>query len=83
MTDQLMPNICTLHKAWLAADTAWHNAIVDAYPKKWPGDVRYTPAGKGEPGTPLRAAHDAWESARDAFHAAGGFNALRPGRLVP
>lgn len=65
-----------LHAAWLSADTAWTAAMQAAYPRAWPGDIRYIPKGRGELGTPLRAAYEAYTAARDAFHAAGGFGKL-------
>jgi hypothetical protein len=61
-----------LYDSWIAADRAWMDAIESAHPREWPGDVRYTSRGKGEPGSALRAAHDTFTAARDAFHAAGG-----------
>lgn len=61
-----------LYLAWSETDRAWVLEIEKAFPKDWPGDVRYIEKGKGEPGTPLRAAFDAMVAARDAFKQAGG-----------
>ena len=61
------------YMAFENADRAWHAAIVAAFPKRWPGDVRYQPEGMGSPGTALRAAYDefhrtrvVWDEARTA-----------------
>lgn len=72
--------IAALWDAWLAAERLWVAEIVNACPRKWPGAVRYTAAAKGEPGTPLRAASDAWEAAKVAFFAAGGYDWLKRGK---
>jgi hypothetical protein len=55
--------------AFRAADDAWGDALYAAFGKR-AGDVRYTPAGKGEEGSELRrlykvrdAAHIAWDRA--------------------
>jgi hypothetical protein len=58
-----------LYHAAVLADQVWHNAIVQAFPREWPGNVRYTKRGEGEPGTPLRAAFESWKLARDAWRA--------------
>lgn len=68
-----------LYEAWVAADQAWSHAIELAFPKEWPGDVRYMPKGKGEPGTLLRAACETRQEAEKAFRAAGGFSATSNG----
>lgn len=65
-------DIVRLYHAWGAADDAWGRAIKQAYPKQWPGDVRYTERGKGAPGSALRAAYDAHQVAQKAFYNAGG-----------
>lgn len=52
-----------LYRAAVAADDAWSVAIAAAFPKERAGDARYTAKGKGEPGSPLRAAHDRREEA--------------------
>jgi hypothetical protein len=58
------PTANSLFTAWTEADDAWMKALKAAFPRKNAGDVRYTSLAKGEPGTELRAAYD-------AFHAAG------------
>ncbi len=69
-----------LYEAWVAADQAWSAAIELAFPKEWPGDVRYIQKGKGEPGTLLRAAYETRQAAEEAFRAAGGFDAMTTDR---
>ena len=61
-----MNHIHTLYYAAIKADDAWHNELVRLF-KKDAGDVRYTKAGKDEPGSVLRKLHDDWEVARDAW----------------
>jgi hypothetical protein len=51
---------------WLAAEHAWIKQIKSTLRGR-PGDLRYTKAGKGEPGSPLRAAYDEWEVARKEY----------------
>lgn len=58
------------YAAAIAADESWMAEIRRAYPREWAGDVRYTDRAHGEPGTPLRAAYEAYESARITFEAA-------------
>lgn len=65
-----------LYDAWVAADHAWSDAIKATFPKRWPGDVRYMPEGRGAPGSPLRAAYDACSVSANAFRDAGGFDRL-------
>jgi hypothetical protein len=50
------------------ADENWSRIGQATFGKRW-GDVRYTAAGKGEPGSALRQAHDAYEKAREAWRA--------------
>ncbi len=57
-----------LHRAALATDDAWQAELVRCFGKQ-AGDVRYAKAGKGEPGTPLRAAYEARKAAQEAWHA--------------
>lgn len=45
------------------------DAIRAAFPRRRAGDVRYTTDAHGEPGTPLRAAYDAYVEARDRWDA--------------
>lgn len=59
-----------LFAAWAEADDAWMAAIKAAYPRKNAGDVRYTALAKGEPGTELRAAYDAFHAAAAAWRKA-------------
>jgi len=54
------------HLAFQVADDAWSLELQKAFGKR-AGDVRYTPRGKGEPGTALRTAYDAREAARIAY----------------
>lgn len=54
------------HRAFQAADDAWSVELRKAFGKQ-AGDIRYTPRGKGDHGTALRAAYDAREAARIAF----------------
>lgn len=46
-----------LYLKCLEAEAAWMREIEASLPGR-PGDVRYTPAAKGEPGTALAAAHE-------------------------
>jgi hypothetical protein len=66
------PDFQALYTAWVQADRAWTAEIEKAFPKAWPGDVRYTRKGRGEPGTALHAAHAALDRAHIAFVSAGG-----------
>lgn len=52
-------------KRFQAADEAWMKEIAKLPGR--PGDVRYTKAARGEPGTALRAAHDEFVAAGDAW----------------
>lgn len=70
------PTATAAWNTWIAADHAWHDAIAASYPGQRAGDLRYTAIGKGKPGTELRAAHDAFMAAGDAW------NAIRDGDLV-
>lgn len=58
----------SLHAAALMADAAWHQHLEKVF-GKGAGDARYTPAGKGEPGSALRVAHDRWREANEAWRA--------------
>jgi hypothetical protein len=52
------------------ADDAWTKAYRAICPKGvWPGDFRYTPAAKGEPGSELHALYLAFVEASEAMHA--------------
>lgn len=59
-----------LFESWLEADRAWGAILAATFPNAHAGDVRYTDAGKGEPGTPLRAAYDEFCRAGSAWHEA-------------
>jgi hypothetical protein len=60
-----------VYGAWVAADEAWMAALRQAFPRKRNiGDLRYTDAGKGEVGTPLRKAFDAFVRAGSAWREA-------------
>lgn len=52
-----------LFDAAVAADKEWTAEIEKAFPREWPGDVRYRVKAEGLPGTPLRAV---FEKSRDA-----------------
>lgn len=71
-----LTKIQDLWSAWLRADEAWTVAIKTAYPKSWPGDVRYNARGEGAEGSALRQAYDTYKAAREAFETAGGFAVL-------
>jgi len=47
-------------------DDAWSAELQRQFGKR-AGDVRYTPQGRGEPGSELRRLHDAREAARKAY----------------
>jgi hypothetical protein len=67
----------TPYEIAIATDQAWMTEIRKAFPYQRAGDVRYTDKANGEPGTPLRAAYEAYVAARDAV------DALRsPARMV-
>lgn len=57
-----------LHTAAMLADEAWQQQLVKVF-GKGAGDARYVSAGKGEPGSALRAAHDARQQATEAWRA--------------
>jgi hypothetical protein len=57
-----------LHRAAQATDDAWQEALQAAFGKR-AGDVRYTKAGQGEPGSELRRLYDARTAAQEAWHA--------------
>lgn len=61
------------HCAFQAADKAWSIELQRAYGKH-AGDIRYRPAGKGEPRSALRAAYDARETARMLYDLACGMD---------
>jgi hypothetical protein len=58
-----------LYKAALNADEAWSNELERLFGKH-AGDVRYTKAGMGEPGSKLRLLIEAFRKANDAWIAA-------------
>lgn len=57
-----------IHGEWIAAENEWMALIRAAFPRKRAGDVRYTDEGKGEPGTALRAAYDAFVRLGSEYH---------------
>lgn len=73
MADINTPANEALYAAWLAADQAWHKAVVAAFPGEDAGLVRYQDKGKGEAGSALRELYEtfvktgsAWHEAKDA-----------------
>ena len=57
------------HEAYnraIAADQTWHAMLVARFGKR-ASDIRYTAEGKGAPGSTLRAAHDEFRAASDAW----------------
>lgn len=69
----MQPTTDELFAAWNAADEQWMIAVMREFPRQWPGDVRYTAAARGQPGTPLRAAYEKYAAARDAARKAAGW----------
>lgn len=60
-----------LYAAFGASDDAWMTELRRAFPGlKHYGDLRYTKAAEGEPGTALRAAYDAFRAAGHAWREA-------------
>jgi hypothetical protein len=58
-----------IHDAYhhfLAADESWMRQIAQSLRGR-PGDVRYTKAAEGEPGTALRLAYEGFVAAREAW----------------
>lgn len=60
------PSSDDLRRAAQAADDAWSAEGRRVFGRRW-GDVRYTPAGSGEPGSELRRLHDAFVDATRAW----------------
>ena len=58
----------TAYYAWIAADEAWAAELKTQFGKS-AGDARYTDLGKGEAGSLLRKAHDAFVDARIHYQA--------------
>jgi len=56
----------TRYHAFAAADAAWSQELQRQFGSQ-AGDIRYTKAGKGEPGTHLRTLHDAFVATGDAW----------------
>lgn len=56
----------SLYRKALAADDAWSAELRRLFGKR-AGDVRYTAAGKGEPGSTLRHLHDEFRRANEAW----------------
>lgn len=64
--------VTILYFAAYAADDEFSRQLVKTFGSR-AGDMRYLPAGKGEPGSVLRAAHDAWQATEAArAHAMNG-----------
>ena len=57
--------IASIYEAHVAADRAWMVQIALAFPKEWPGDVRYTDRAHSRPGTKLRSAYERYLETRD------------------
>lgn len=68
--------VITLAAEALRTDNAWQVELIAAFGKN-AGDVRYTRAGQGSPGTPLNAAYLARTKAQEAWH-----NELLAGRQM-
>lgn len=58
-------------EAFQRADDAWGAKLRQLFGKR-AGDVRYSPQGKGDPGSVLRALYEAREHARIAYDRACG-----------
>jgi hypothetical protein len=56
-----------LHRKAQAADHAWSEALQAEFGKH-AGDVRYTKAGQGDPGSELRRLYEARMAAQKAWH---------------
>jgi hypothetical protein len=56
------------YHAFAAADAAWSAMLGKLFGRN-AGDVRYTKAGKGEPGTELRALSDEFDRTREEWEA--------------
>lgn len=74
MTDQDVVTLHRTHYAFADADKAWGEAIASDPIASRTIDARYLPAGRGAPGSRLRAAHDAREAARIAWEKARGLS---------
>ena len=61
--------VAQLFRRFDAADAAWMDAIRRSLRGR-AGDVRYTKAAHGEPGTPLRAAYEEFERTGDEWRRA-------------
>lgn len=59
------------HRAACVAEAAWEAEMARTYPGRDLQSIRYTPDAEGKPGSPLRAAYDAFIKAsvqlREAF----------------
>lgn len=62
--------MASLLQAALDADEAWSAEGRKVFGARW-GDVRYTPAARGEDFSPLRTAFEAYRLACNAWEAAG------------
>jgi hypothetical protein len=56
-------------EAFTAADAKWHQELVAAWGESYAAEARYKPSGRGQEGTPLRAAWEAREAARIKWEA--------------
>lgn len=63
----MLKGLTPVHQALFAADDAWQEELVKQFGRN-AGDVRYTKAGNGAPGTKLRALYDAYTAARTAWY---------------
>lgn len=64
-----MATIAEATKRFQDADDVWSYCLNAAFGKK-AGDVRYTKAGEGKPGTVLNMAYQARQAAQKVFQAA-------------
>ena len=55
--------------AAMEAEKVWVNELMRVYPKEYP-NVRYTPLARGDAGTYLRAASEAYSAAMTVYHRA-------------
>lgn len=62
--------IADAYAAFESADNAWTQERIRVTGIKRDGDTRFTPEGRGEPGSTLRRLYDARSAAQAAWHAA-------------
>jgi hypothetical protein len=58
------------YRAAVAADGAWHAELVKTFGRA-ASNARYEKRGRGDPGTALQVAHDAWTDAMMTARALG------------